>query len=161
MLAPALGLESEHRILQFRAEITQEAAKSLHFNALDLVTDGGEIQNCALCGQTHGTSEHDSCVPCAYIDAELAQVILMWTLLSTNEKAQILAHVREQLAAAGGFSPGAVVRSACAGSPRPLPSPPMKQYHEPIQVEVGDDGLPCIVTVEATPRLASGDHPRG
>ena len=37
MLAPALGLESEHRILQFRAEITQEAAKSLHFNALDLV----------------------------------------------------------------------------------------------------------------------------
>ena len=69
MLAPALGLESEHRILQFRAEITQEAAKSLHFNALDLVTDGGEIQNCALCGQTHGTSEHDSCVPCAYIDA--------------------------------------------------------------------------------------------
>ena len=99
-LAPALGLESEHRILQFRAEITQEAAKSLHFNALDLVTDGGEIQNCALCGQIHGTSEHDSCVPCAYIDAELAQVILMWTLLSTNEKAQILAVAREQTAAA-------------------------------------------------------------
>ena len=99
-LAPALGLESEHRILQFRAEITQEAAKSLHFNALDLVTDGGEIQNCALCGQTHGTSEHDSCVPCAYIDAELAQVILMWTLLSTNEKAQILTVAREQMAAA-------------------------------------------------------------
>ena len=86
MLAPALGLESEHRILQFRAEITQEAAKSLHFNALDLVTDGGEIQNCALCGQIHGTSEHDSCVPCAYIDAELAQVILMWTLLSTMKR---------------------------------------------------------------------------
>ncbi len=39
--------------------------------------------------------------------------------------------------------------------------PPMKLYNEPIQVEVGDDGLPCIVTVEATPRLASGDHPRG
>ena len=51
-------------------------------------------------GQTHGTSEHDSCVPCAYIDAELAQVILMWTLLSTNEKAQILAVAREQTAAA-------------------------------------------------------------
>ena len=30
----------------------------------------------------------------------------------------------------------------CAGPARPLPSPPMKQYHEPIQVEVGDDGLP-------------------
>ncbi len=99
-LAPALGLESEHRILQFRAEITQEAAKSLHFNALDLVTDGGEIQNCALCGQTHGTSEHDSCVPCAYIDAELAQVILMWALLPADDKAQILAVAREQMAAA-------------------------------------------------------------
>ena len=34
------------------------------------------------------------------IDAELAQVILMWTLLSTNEKAQILAVAREQTAAA-------------------------------------------------------------
>ena len=31
---------------------------------------------------------------------ELAQVILMWTLLSTNEKAQILAVAREQTAAA-------------------------------------------------------------
>ncbi len=34
------------------------------------------------------------------IDVELAQVILMWTLLSTNEKAQILAVAREQTAAA-------------------------------------------------------------
>ena len=34
------------------------------------------------------------------IDAELAQVILMWTLLSTNEKTQILAVAREQTAAA-------------------------------------------------------------
>ena len=34
------------------------------------------------------------------IDAELAQVILMWTLLSTNGKAQILAVAREQTAAA-------------------------------------------------------------
>ena len=90
----------EAAFFQFCAELSQEAAKSLHFNALDLVPDGGEIQNCALCGQIHGTSEHDSCVPCAYIDAELAQVILMWTLLSTNEKAQILAVAREQTAAA-------------------------------------------------------------
>ena len=52
------------------------------------------------------------------IDVELAQVILMWTLLSTNEKAQILAVAREQTAAAlvparGPLSPEGPI---CAGS---------------------------------------------
>jgi CBS-domain-containing membrane protein len=67
----------------------------LHFNALDLVTDGGEIQNCAIYGQIHGTSEHDSCVPCAYIDAELAQVILMWAQLPDIVRQQMLTVLRE------------------------------------------------------------------
>ena len=35
-----------------------------------------------------------------------------------------------------------MIRFRDPGPARPLPSPPMKQYHEPIQVEVGDDGLP-------------------
>ena len=90
-LAPALGLESEHRILQFRAELSQEAAKSLHFNALGLPTDDCESQKCAYCGQIYGTSEQDSWVPYGHSDAELAQVILTWAKLTTEKKGQILA----------------------------------------------------------------------
>ena len=85
----------EAAFFQFCAELSQEAAKSLHFNALGLPTDDCESQKCAYCGQIYGTSEQDSWVPYGHTDAELAQVILTWAKLTTEKKGQILAILRD------------------------------------------------------------------
>ena len=95
MLAPALGLEPHSEVSQICAESGQIRAKVLQFKPIGDLAVSDETQIRAPSDHNQGTSEHEKralCVPPQEesASAELDRVMLLWSRLTADEKAQML-----------------------------------------------------------------------